>query len=393
MIDLASAHDSLWAWCRARDFAGHDPFDALNSKLFQTIPLKHSRIARFAATQLLKRSPINLRSAARVPAGKNSKAIALFALAALANYRRLKSKEAQQEAHQLLADLLSLRLEGWSGAAWGYNFDWQSRVFFAPRGTPTIVPTAFAARALIEAADTFNDDTYRATARTVCDFILQDLGRSYENETEVCFSYSPGTDTRIYNASLLAGEVLAGVSRLTGETQLCDWAIRATRYVTNRQREDGSWGYGDQANQGWIDNFHTAFLLSSLVRIINHCDADRRSSFEESLRRGYDFWRKRFFLADGWPKYYHDKLYPADAHAAATAIVTLSDLRSLNAGALTLAERIARWSIENLRDPRGYFYYQRRRFYTVRTPFMRWSESWMVYALARLLEEKDAHSV
>ena len=34
--------------------------------------------------------------------------------------------------------------------AWGYNFDWQSRNFFAPRGTPTIVPTAFAARALIE---------------------------------------------------------------------------------------------------------------------------------------------------------------------------------------------------------------------------------------------------
>jgi hypothetical protein len=129
------------------------------------------------------------------------------------------------------------------------------------------------------------------------------------------------------------------------------------------------------------------------VRIINHCDAARHRSFEESLKRGYDFWRNSFFLADGWPKYYHDKLYPADSHAAATAIVTLTDLRDLNAGALKLAERIALWSIENLRDASGYFYYQRRRLYTVRIPFMRWSESWMGYALARLLEEKDAHSV
>ena len=393
MIDLASAHASLWAWCRARDFAGHDPFDALNSKLFQLTPLKHSRIARLAATQLLKRSPVNVRSFAKVPAGKNSKAIALFALAALANYRRLKTREAEQEARQLLADLLILRLEGSSGAAWGYNFDWQSRVFFAPRGTATIVPTAFAARALIEAAHAFNDETCLRTARTACDFILQDLGRGYETETEVCFSYSPGTDTRIYNASLLAAEVLAGVSKLTGEKELCDWAIRATRYVVNRQRDDGSWSYGEQANQSWVDNFHTAFLLSSLVRIINHCEAARHPNFEESLKRGYDFWRNSFFLADGWPKYYHDKLYPADAHAAATAIAALADLRDLNAGALTLAERIALWSIENLRDPSGYFYYQRRRFYTARTPFMRWSESWMLYALARLLEEKDAHCV
>ncbi len=393
MIDLHSAYQSLWAWCRARDFAGHDPFDALNSKLFQATPLKHFRIARLAATQLLKRSPINLRRLAMAPAEKNSKAVALFALAALANYRRLRTNDAEQEARQILTDLLSLRLEGWSGAAWGYNFDWQSRVFFAPRGTPTIVPTAFAARALMEAAQAFNDDTYLATARTACNFILRDLGRSYETETEVCFSYSPGTDTRIYNASLLAAEVLAGVSRLTGETELCDWAIRATRYVVHRQREDGSWAYGEQTNQGWVDNFHTAFLLSSLVRIINHCDAARESSFHETLRRGYDFWRKSFFLADGWPKYYHDKLYPADAHAAATAVVALADLRDLNAGASTLAERIALWAIENLRDPSGYFYYQRRRFYTVRTPFMRWSESWMLYALARLLEEKDADSV
>ena len=30
--------------------------------------------------------------------------------------------------------------------------------------------------------------------------------------------------------------------------------------------------------------------------------------------------------------------------------------------------------------------HQRRRFYRVRIPYMRWSEGWMAYALARLLE-------
>jgi hypothetical protein len=53
-----------------------------------------------------------------------------------------------------------------------------------------------------------------------------------------------------------------------------------------------------------------------------------------------------------------------------------------------LAETIASWAIRNLRDRQGFFYYQRRRFYTVHTPYMRWTQAWMLYALARLLEEK-----
>ena len=63
--NLEQAFADLFAWCRERDFAGYDPFDGLNSRLFRATPLKHSRAARLAWTQLFKRSPINLRSLAR----------------------------------------------------------------------------------------------------------------------------------------------------------------------------------------------------------------------------------------------------------------------------------------------------------------------------------------
>ena len=386
---IQKTFDDLLAWCRARDFAGYDPFDALNSRLFQLTPLKHSRTARLGYTQVFKRFPVNLRPLALLPPERNAKGIALFALAALANFRRLRTDEAEQEIRALLKDLLSMRLEGWSGSAWGYNFDWQSRAFFAPRGTPTIVPTAFAARALVEAAHDLNDDEYLKAARSTCDFILQDLVRSDESDDDVCFSYSPKVRTCVYNASLLAGETLASVGALTSETILCEWAVRAGRYVTQQQRPDGSWHYGSHVNQSWVDNFHTAFVLSSLARIDQYCESSG-ANFTAALKRGYEFWRASFFLADGWPKYYHDELYPVDTHAAATAIVTLSELRDLDRDALDFAEKIAHWSIRNLRDRRGFFYYQRRRFYTVRTPYMRWSQAWMLYALARLLEEREA---
>jgi hypothetical protein len=409
-IDLTTAHRDLWPWCRAHNFAGNDPYDALNSRLFQATPLRHSRIARLVWTQLFKRSPLNFRRLARVPAERNPKGTALFALAALADYRRLRTVEAEADARALLDDLLAARLTGKSGAGcWGYNFDWQSRSFFAPRGTPTVVATAFAARAFIDAARAFGDESYLQAARSACDFILGDLNRGEESADEVCFSYSPLDRTRVFNASLLAGEVLASVGALTSEKDLVDLGLRAALYVVRRQSDDGSWAYGVDGYQSWADNFHTAFVLTSLSRIVQSCRSSdwqvteelttetqraqrlRREdveAMENALQRGYAFWRERFFLANGWPKYFPDRLYPADAHSAGAALVALVELQALDSGATELAETIARWAIENLRDPRGFFYYQRRRFHTVRIPYMRWSEGWMMYGLARILEVK-----
>jgi hypothetical protein len=392
-IDITTAHRDLWHWCRARDFAGEDPYDALNSRLFQATPLKHSRIARLVWTQLFKRSTLNFRRLARVPAERNPKGTALFALAALADYRRERTVEAETDARALLDDVLAARLTGRSGAAcWGYNFDWQSRSFFAPRGTPTVVPTAFAARAFIEAARAFGDETYLKVARSSCDFILNDLNRSDESDDEVCFSYSPLDRTRVFNASLLAGEVLAGVGSLTGENDLVDKGMRAARYVVRRQNEDGSWAYGVDGHQSWADNFHTAFVLTSLARIIEAVTeplavaSGLRDELEAALRRGFEFWRERFFLSNGWPKYFPDRLYPADAHSAASAIVALVELRGRIPGTIILADQIAEWAIGNMRDRHGFFHYQRRRFFNVRTPYMRWSEAWMMYGLSRLIE-------
>jgi hypothetical protein len=386
---LEQCFDKLFEWCRHRGFAGYDPFDALNSRIFQATPFRHFRSTRLLWTQLNKRSPVNLRRLALIQPQRNSKGIALFALAALARFRRRRTSKAEAEARALLADLWEMRIKGYSGAAWGYNFAWQSRNFFAPQDTPMIVPTAFATRALLAARETFADERYLEMARSSCDFILKDLNRSSAADEEICFSYSPLDHTQIFNASLLAAETLAAVGRGAGEPELCELALAAVRFVVRRQNADGSWAYGTGPDQHWVDNFHTAYVLLSLFRVAK-CMSQAEPNTGPALRRGYEFWRERFFLADGWPKYYHDSLYPADAHAAATAIIALQELRELDREAVPLAEMIARWAIRNLRAPEGFFYYQRRRFHRLRVPYMRWTQAWMLYALGSLLEERDS---
>ena len=401
--EFEKVYGCLRAWCRARDYAGHDPFDALNSRLFRATPFKHSRLARLVWTQAFKRAPVSLRTPALVPTERNSKGTALFALAALSRFRATGGEEYEREARTLLDGLLAARVEARHGAAWGYNFDWQGRAFYAPKGTPTVVPTAFAVRALIEAVaalDTPGEEgtvsegvwEYLTAATRACQFILEDLHRSDESDEEVCFSYTPGDRTRVFNASLLAGEALASVGAITGPRRWGDYALRAARYVVRRQREDGSWAYGADSYQGWSDNFHTAFVLTSLARIRRACaaqlalDAATRDEIDDAVGRGYDFWRERFFLADGWPKYYHRSAHPADAHSVGAALVALAELRDTEPDADELAGRVGAWALRELYDPRGFFYYQKRRLYTVRTPYMRWSQAWMLYGLARILE-------
>jgi hypothetical protein len=390
-LDPEKTYERLYSYCKNEEFAGHDPFDGLNSVLFWHTPLKYFATARLAWLQMVKRSPVDLRRFLRVPKGINPKGLALFTLAELSRFRTTKDDWHAQNARDLAARLLAAKIVSSTGdsrptAAFGYNFDWQSRVFFAPVGTPAIVPTAFAARALVEMFQVFGNEKYLRAAKEICEFILNGLNRSIETDDEVCFSYTPVDNSVIFNASLLAGETLASVGALTENKGYVAMAAKTLNFVIHRQRGDGAWAYGANESQAWIDNFHTAYVLISLHRI-SDAIPDLRSEISDSVGHGINYWLTNFFCDDGAPKYYDRSRYPIDIHSAAAAIVTFCELSSVDDRMLSMANRTAEWTIENMFDSEGYFYYQIRKTSVIRTPYMRWGQAWMAYALAKLMEK------
>jgi len=46
--------------------------------------------------------------------------------------------------------------------------------------------------------------------------------------------------------------------------------------------------------------------------------------------------------------------------------------------------------MRHLWDRRGFFYYRALRFWTIRTSYMRWSQAWMLLALATLVDSQPA---
>ena len=77
---IESSFLKLKSYCEAENFKGWDPYDGMNSKVFQALPLKHWDLARLAWIQGFKRSPINFRKILLVPKQYNAKGIGLFLL-------------------------------------------------------------------------------------------------------------------------------------------------------------------------------------------------------------------------------------------------------------------------------------------------------------------------
>lgn len=371
----------LLAYCRDHDWAGHDPYDALNSRIFSAVPLLDSRIPRLVATQALKRMPVNLRRPMLIPPTQNPKALALFLAAAL-RLRSLEGANAGALVGAFVERLIALRSPGTPAWCWGYSFPWQTRTKVVPRGTPNLVCTTFVAGALLDAHEQLGAPRCLDMAVSAAEYILDELYRS-DRRGVAGFSYPlPSMPPYIHNANFLAAALLCRVSRLTGDGRFSAAGLAAARWSAGQQRADGSWPYGDGQTQQWIDNFHTGYNLCALDAIGRDLGT---GEFRPHVASGFEFYRTHFFREDGAARYFHDKTYPIDIHCVAQSIITLVTLRDLHPDNAQLASSVLRWAIDHMWDERGFFYYRVLRFATIRTSYMRWSQAWMLFALSTLL--------
>lgn len=380
-------------YCEREVFKGWDPYDGLNSKIFQATPLKNWDLTRLAWIQTFKRNPVNLRKLFLVPKEYNAKGIALFlkGYCNLFKYCQATSNPKFGNPEELLGKisflsdlLLKLQSIGYSGACWGYNFDWQARrLFLFPKNTPTVVATSYCAASLMKAYEITKEQKYLDVALSSAEFILLDLKRT-QKAKGFLFSYSPleGNNT-VYNASLLGSKLLSLCYYYTKNERYKNAARCSVEACVNAQNKDGSWFYGELPMQNWIDSFHTGYNLDALTSYQKYSGDN---SFKIAIEKGFDFYIKNFFLEDGIPKYYHNKIYPIDIHCPAQLFVTLNLLSKFKEYK-GLAEKVMYWTIQNLQDRKGYFYYQIRKGFSSKIPYIRWSNAFMFYAMSYYLLE------
>jgi hypothetical protein len=376
--------ENLREYIEKQEYKGWDPYDGLNSKLFQSIPfIKNSRLMRLIWIQTFKRNPINFRDLAGIKKAYNPKGLGLFLSGYCKLYHINRTQEVRSRILFLSKKILELQSEGWSGACWGYNFDWQARAFFQPKGTPSVVVTSYVANALLDAYEILEDKNLQELAISSKDFILNDLHRTYDGNGDYCFSYSPLDQTKVFNASLLGSKTLARIYTITNEESLAEEAKKSVQFCMNYQNTDGSWAYGTLPYHQWIDNFHTGFNLEALA---DYQKYTKNETFNDAIQNGLKYYLDNFFTTEGIPKYYNKTVYPIDIHCPAQLPITLSKLKAFQQNK-ELVDRVINWTISNLQSPSGYFYFRSGKRFKTKIPYIRWAQAWMFLALTTYLSE------
>lgn len=368
-----------------QDYSGYSKFDALNSPALHSLSFDNKWLRLFYI-QIIKELPVNVRPLLKVRKSRNPKGIALFARALFFLYQESADLKYLEKGESLVRWLIENPSPGYKNLCWGYNFIWQNTIFLQNRHEPNAVVSTFVGEALVHAYRITQNEEYLIAARSVGDFIAQDLPVLHDSVDERAIAYVlRKVNAVVLNNQVLTGAFLIKLSKHTDERKLMDIARRQINYTVNRRTEYFAWYYSHPKESSPIthDNYHTGGILDGLLEFFEETGDDR---YMQDYWKGLDFYQKELFEADGAPRWMHDKKYPHDIHGSAQGIISFKKAARHDQDFLCMAEKIARWTIRNLyREEASDFAYRKGRWMKWNYSLMRWCNAWMARALAELL--------
>jgi hypothetical protein len=376
--DIERSLHLVRGWVERQDYQGYEPFDGLSS---WARPLAcGNELAERILQQGIRQCPVNLRPLFGIRRKDSSKGRGYMAWGYLLLYRATGQAQYLEKATCCLEWLDKHKVHRFQHHSWSNHFDFVGRGGSYTKDDPIIVWTSLIGHAYVEAFELTRRDWFLSIAESVCNWILE-LPRERTASGE-CLSYLADRQSSIHNANMLGAGILARTAKYTGNEECRRAARAAMEYSCSRQLADGSWWYGEELRYHWIDSFHTGYNLDSLKYYL---DGTGDGDFRPNLEKGLAFFTTHFFEDSGRPKYYHTRAYPIDIQCAAQAIDTLAQFSDHEPACLELAKRVAAWTISNMQDPEGYFYYRQYPLMKAKTPMLHWGQATMFKAFSRLL--------
>jgi hypothetical protein len=380
---VAESIERLARWVETHGYRAYDPGDGdlsfLRHFTFQT------HFMRRLLTAAVLRTPFHIRPWIGIRPHTSTKGMGYMAWGYTKLYGLTGEQRYRDSAEFCFDWLMTNRSPGWQPYCWGNHFAFSTRAGTIPRYMPTIVWSSLIGLAFVEGFEVLGERKYLDVAASTAEFV-KSLPRE-KTDRGVCLSYVPFMQSSIHNSNMLGGALLSRVASYTGDRAATDLAREAMLYSCTRQLPDGAWYYGEAQKYHWIDNFHTGYNLDCLKR---YTDSTGDKGFEANLRIGFRYFKDNFFEPDGTPKYYHNRTAPIDIQCAAQAIDTLAFFSAAEPGSLELAERVACWTIENMQDRDGHFYYRDLGWKKVKTAMFHWGQGTMFKALTHLLSNMNS---
>ena len=386
-MDIQNSYNTCINRLIANNYSGYDPYDGANSS-YNII--NNNYYTRLFSTYYNKFSPFNFRPILGIRTSIQNQAIGFIGRAMLIAY------EQHKEQIQLITDRLidSSMIDRYGYHCWdSHGFRIQMRSGLREVGMTDIIGNEAIGRFFLELYKKRPDDQYKDICISVRDFFLHEYLIKYKNKN--FFKYTPATPVYkwCYNASTIAAAYCVSVSHYFDNDYDVDRIEIAYRDVIARQKEDGEWWYSLDLNTGYEKpqvDFHQGFILDTLLEYMELTGYNE--PFLSAYKKGLEFYYQKQFLSTGQGIYRYPRKYPVNIHNQAQGIITFVKAAAAGFGDryFDFARTIAEWTIKNMQDPDGFFYYLKYPFFTNKISYIRWSDAAMAYALAVYLNEVKA---
>lgn len=385
--------NNLENWLENNGYAGYDPYDIKGKP--QIIKLtglgnrhKIAGILREIVFEIFYTFPELSRNLLGVEKKVNAKAMGLLASSYSDLYFSTNQSVYLDKSVQCLNWLNNNKTITADGIGWGYPFDWQSAELI-PAGTPNGIVTTAAGDAFWKHFQITGNSEYLEICRKICLFLLS-LPVDELDDNRICFSYTPVFVNHVHNLNLFVAEFLIKVGSAVKNNEWLIIGNKAVNYTISDQLPDGSFDYNgppEKPNRHF-DNYHTGFILRMLYSIWR---LTGRNDVYKAMKKCYEHYTANFFENNMIPMISPGKKYRIDIHSCAESINCLAALHEEFPESLDLAEKVLQWTITNLQDKSGYFYYGilKSRFtglpFKSKIPYIRWGQAWMHKALSSII--------
>lgn len=374
------SYNSVNNYIAQNDFKGWDPYDGLTTKCGCFKKYYHNRLLFF---YLIKFSPLNLRQIFKISKRAFTQPYMILGLSYLA-------MELYDEAENMLGKVLKdskyneLGYHCWDGL----DMPIQMLGSYKKKGVPNVISTELAGRFIIEYQLKHKKNDHTEILTSIKRYFCEKMLVTYNKHWHFRYYNSTPAENFVFNANANVCALLADLDAYSNNIYNKDLVYDVIYSIIDFQKSDGRWNYAVnlKTNKQKLQvDFHQGFILDSILRVIKAYGSDEK--LEKAYSKGLDFYFNKQFLPNGQSIYRYPKKWPVNIHNQVQGIQTFTRATLAGYGEkyLQFAKIIANWTIDNMQDMDGHFYYMKYPLFTNKIPYIRWSDASMAYALSVLL--------
>lgn len=215
--------------------------------------------------------------------------------------RTLNDEGLYKRACHFLRELEATRCPGFDHYCWGYPFNWGTLNGTIWEGTPLITTVPYVYEAFREVRSIDNEPRWLEIMRSIAEHGQNDYKDLPTSERASSSSYTPFPEKSpgVVNANAYRAFLLTQAAEDFSDERYRTTALRNLNFVLDAQNSDGSWPYAVDGKRGFVDHFHSCFVMKALAKIealTGNLECTR------AIERGIDYYTRNLFDEKGVPK-------------------------------------------------------------------------------------------